>query len=401
MKVSLVPAEAPGSEQEMLWEFIGEVGKRLRYERFATYATDRLRSRTRLPVSAYGLPTYERLHKLSSKFVTKVALGEVPGEPGNTDNAGMDLSYVVKEAELEGDAHPYKGYPLAQVPFVEMIFVYWMEEAMLFQTLNRVVARFANPYRQEAPDPLRRFSTSPLQPLQRIIVGLGAEESHRLTVEGRRREYAAEYGFDLIGQAVSKRPLLERRTQFPSAFHSLLHATHLFYKDRDDKTIDADPFPLLSSLRELHLVLAMGANNRFADLPLRARIETLDIQWMLAQREMGLYLGEPTMIPYEEPWMGRLDTMKSLQGWSDASVTHFYDLAFHGEQLLLSVRHGRWNESQLQGTDAENWALRWKNAVQRYIHAYRAVTGVDLSIKADATLPSVLLNRRLAQTTRF
>ena len=95
--------------------------------------------------------------------------------------------------------------------------------------------------------------------------------------------------------------------------------------------------------------------------------------------------------------MDRVDTMKTLNGWSDASITHFFELAVHGEQIVLSVRHGRWNEAGRTREDAANWALTWRNEIQRYIHAYRTVTGVDLATGIDATMPSELLARRLAQ----
>ena len=50
---------------------------------------------------------------------------------------------------------------------------------------------------------------------------------------------------------------------------------------------------------------------------------------------------------------------------------------------------------------AFNWARFFRPQIQGYSHAYRAVTGVDLtaeavSTKVDATLPSVLLQKRLA-----
>jgi hypothetical protein len=123
----------------------------------------------------------------------------------------------------------------------------------------------------------------------------------------------------------------------------------------------------------------------------------LTMQWLLAQPEMREFLGGPTMVPYEEPWMDRVDTMKSLNGWSDASITHFFELAVHGEQIVLSVRHGRWNEAGRTREDAANWALTWRNEIQRYIHAYRTVTGVDLATGIDATMPSELLARRLVE----
>ena len=33
------------------------------------------------------------------------------------------------------------------------------------------------------------------------------------------------------------------------------------------------------------------------------------------------------MVPYEEPWMDRVDMMKQMQGWTDVTVTHFRDMA--------------------------------------------------------------------------
>ena len=43
-----------------------------------------------------------------------------------------------------------------------------------------------------------------------------------------------------------------------------------------------------------------------------------------------------------------------------------------------------------------NWARYWRAEVQGYLHAYRSVTGVDLSLdvtnaRIDATMPSVHL----------
>lgn len=94
--------------------------------------------------------------------------------------------------------------------------------------------------------------------------------------------------------------------------------------------------------------------------------------------------------------MDRVDTMKTLQGWTDTSITHFFELAVQGEQILLSVRHGRWNESTRTREQAANWALTWRNPIQRYIHSYATVTGRDLTVKVDATMPSDLIARRIA-----
>jgi len=75
--------------------------------------------------------------------------------------------------------------------------------------------------------------------------------------------------------------------------------------------------------------------------------------------------------------MDRVDTMKKLQGWGDTSVTAYRALGVLGEQILLTVRYGDWTNIN-NPDDAANWALYWRAEIQNYIHAYKAVTGVDL-----------------------
>jgi hypothetical protein len=136
--------------------------------------------------------------------------------------------------------------------------------------------------------------------------------------------------------------------------------------------------------------------HQFANLATTARAEMLAMQWILARPEMHGFLGGPAMVLYEEPWMDRVDTMKTLQGRSDTSITHFFELAVQGGQILLSVRHGRWNESTRKRDDAAKGALTWRNSIQRHIHSYATVTGKDLTTQVDATMLSDLIARRLA-----
>lgn len=409
-RVTLVAPSEDDRSQQQLWDFITGASDRLRFPEFVKYFEEQRKStsvgyaRSRLSLGgpnqpAFGMPTYEYLHRLTTQFVTQAAIGR----PHKND--GSELSYVTLQSKDE-EIDPFppgvdKGhFPLLGIPFTELIYVYWLEEAMLFQSLNHIIARFQNRRVGTSTDPLSRLAVSPLLPLRGLLWGLTEAERERLSVRRRDHEYGYEYGLKLVGRAVPRPELaVERRTQFLPAFHALLHAAHHYYKDRDNLTVQADAFPLLNGLRELHLVLAQGANNQFGDLPFTARVETLDVQWMLAQPEMHQFLGGRTMVPYAELWMDRVDTMKSLYGWSDVSVTHFFDLAIYGEQLVLSVRHGDWNDtmSTMRSGDAENWAVQWRDPVQRYIHAYQAVTGVNLGVRPDTTMPSTLLSRRLAK----
>ena len=87
--------------------------------------------------------------------------------------------------------------------------------------------------------------------------------------------------------------------------------------------------------------------------------------------------------------------MNRLQGWTDTTVRHFRDLGVFGEQILLSVRYADWSNVNNE-SDARLWAEYWRQEIQGYIHAYRAVTGVDLTAEpVDSTMPSVHLKRRL------
>jgi hypothetical protein len=288
---------------------------------------------------------------------------------------------------------------------LELIWSYWHEEGMQVQAINAVNFRFQN--RRIGPDgrdPLAHLDIDPLRGLSNLLWGYVQDEQHRLSVVRRVYEYDHEYGLRLYGKAVQNVDSVDSRSKFLEGFHNLLYRTALFYKEDDDTTIIADGFEVLNALREVHLLLAHGAHNQFGDLPSTARQEMLMEQWLLARPEMREFLGGKIMVPYAEPWMDRVDTVKSLFNWSDTSITYFHDLAVHGEQIILSIRYGNWSQIN-DAASATNWARFWRPEIQRYIHAYRAVTGVDLSLDMVDTgrandrylQPSVHLRNRLAQ----
>ena len=166
---------------------------------------------------------------------------------------------------------------------------------------------------------------------------------------------------------------------------------------------------MLNALKELHLILAQGAHNQFGDLPWTARVEMLIQKWLLARPEIREFLGGAPMVPYKESWMAHVDSMKTLQGWTDVTVSHFRDLGVFGEQILLSVRHADWNSDDVTQANAYNWAIYWRPEIQSYIHSYRAVTGVDLSSEltdsrsaaARYVQPAIHQMRRLNQQRGF
>jgi hypothetical protein len=327
----------------------------------------------------------EQLTLLPYMKIIRDRLSDIPIKPAATTPANC---YGILKSHIQ--------HPLA----IELIWNYWHEEGGLAQTLNAILIRFQNRKLRRGVDPLTRFDLDPLRPLANLLWGWVQDEVPRLTVRRRAYEYDHEYGLRLVGGAVPPIRSVDRRSSFLEAFHNLLYLTHVFYKEDDDTTVIADPFPVLNSLREVHILLAEGAHNQFGDLPSTARAEMLIMEWLLARPETREYLGGRPMVPYEEAWMDRVDTMKSMQGWTEVTITHFRDLGVFGEQLLLSIRYGNWSVSFNDPQQAANWARYFRPEVQRYTHAYRAATGVDLTERVDATLPALLLQRREATRRR-
>jgi hypothetical protein len=295
-------------------------------------------------------------------------LSEVPLKDAQDLLGNDDVCYGILKSKLQGP------------PLMELIWSYWHEEGGLVQTMNALSLRFQNVRRPgPGPDPLANMAIDPLRPLNNIIWGYIEDERNRLTMNRRNLEYQYEYGFGLIGRGVQPIAVAENRTFFLRGFHSLLRACTEFYQQANFTTVIPDGFPILNHLREVHLTLAEGAHNQYGDLPWTARAEMLTQQWILARPEVREFLGGRIMVPYTEPWMDRVDNMKTIQGWNPTNISHFRDLGAFGEQLLLSIRYGSWNSPTIGATNAANWAHYWREEIQRYIHAYKAVTGIDLA----------------------
>lgn len=285
---------------------------------------------------------------------------------------------------------------------VELIWSYWHEEGMLVQTMNAISLRFQN-RRMGANDPLANLEIDPLRPVATLMWGFIQDEINRLSVVRRAHEYRHHYGLAIYGKAVGDLDPADDRPRFIEAFHNLLHRAAVFYQEDADTTLISDGFPLLNALKEVHVILAEGAHNQFVEMPRVARAEMMIMQWLLARPELREFLRGRAMVPYREPWMAQVDTMKRLQGWSDVSITHFRDLAAFGEKILLSVRYGDWIEANDQD-QARNWARYWKPEIQSYIHSYLATTGVDLAADTSDTRraedryvqPGLHLRNRLA-----
>ncbi|WP_394839567.1 hypothetical protein LVJ94_22025 [Pendulispora rubella] len=355
-------------------------------------------------------------HTLPKKFEEMWSDYLIPIASEGDDGQALILPYLDiirrKLGDLAGPRATYSGivddqcgYLQSKLVFpcmLELIWSYWHEEGMLVQTMNAITQRFQNVRGPNGRDPLANLEIDPLRPLSQLLWGFVQDEPNRLSVLRRGHEYDHHYGFTLHGKVMKDLRTIDRRSKFLESFHNLLHRCTKFYREDDDTTVVADGFPVLNAIKETHYVLAHGAHNQFGDLPAGGRQEMLMQQYILSRPEMREFLGGRVMVPYPERWMDRVDAVKMLKGWTDASVVHFRDLAVFGEQIVLSIRYGAWS---LENTphSAANWARYWRAEIQGYIHAYRAVTGIDLTAELtdqrQATErylpPSVHLRNRL------
>jgi hypothetical protein len=270
---------------------------------------------------------------------------------------------------------------LKQPCFVELIWSYWNEEAMLVQVLNAISLRFQNRRGPGNRPIFPQLEIDPLRPLNNLLWGYIQDEQHRLTIQRRAYEYDHHYGLRLRGHAVGPLEPADTRSNFVPAFHDLLHSTACFYKQDDDTTVRADGFPVLNALKEVNLCLGESGSNQIGDLPSTARGEMLVQQYILARPEMREFFAARPSTIYPEGWMERLESAKALLGISGPNVLHMYNLATLGERLLLSIRYGVWTAVN-DAARAANWARAHRSEVQGYIHAYRAVADHDLSAHA-------------------
>lgn len=284
----------------------------------------------------------------------------------------------------------------------ELLWSYWHEQGMLVQAMEAVLLRFQN--RARGPyAALARFDISPLRPISHLLWGYIDDQHRRLTVKRRAYEYIHQYGLDLVGRAVGALQPADSRSRFLETFHALLHSCVEFYRQEDDRTVDADARPVLNAANALNFLLSYGQHNQFASLTLQARVEMTIVQRLFEFDEFRQFLGGPVMVNYPRRWMDRVDTLRHAMGWGDASIIEFWHLAVSGENLLLSIRFGPFGPAVTNTGVASGWATSFRDNVMQYIHSYRAVSGVDLSADpakgqvVDATQPSVYLSAREQQ----
>jgi hypothetical protein len=261
--VALAPAPAPASPDQELWFFIRRLTDRMRFAEFHEFVQPRMVGARGIDWTDTG--AYELLQRLSKRFLQIAAdpqraagnrrdpwYGEISPD---TARAGVRRSYVSDEdldlaqpflgfdgvltapfdpfpdedEDLDpvgrggrnGNGHhgdgrngddaralaarskaPVTTFPLPNVPFVELIWAYWMDECGLAQTMNLILARFQNRRVGGGRDVLSRFNANPLLPIANLLWGFAEAEEGRLTVRRRAAEYRNMYGLPMQGKAV-------------------------------------------------------------------------------------------------------------------------------------------------------------------------------------------------------
>jgi hypothetical protein len=342
----------------------------------------------------YDATPAEMRERLRVYLESSVMPGTLPYIGTVLDNLGL--------AQLTSEGYPFCESSIRGMPC--MIELWWsvcVEESMLVQSINAISRRFMNG--RLPKNQLANLNIHPLKELNNLLWGYIQDEGNRLTIRRRASAYLDSYGVPLYGKAVENLEVAERRSKFLQAFHNLLYRAATFYRDAQNLMMKPDGYPLLQAIQAVHLLLAEGAHNQWGDLPSTARGEMLIQQWLMSRREMQDVLQTPAMVPYDEGWMGPVDAMKKIMGWTDVSVTHFHRLATFGEKILLTVRFDNWGGVNTTSEKAEAWARYWKPELQGYIAAYNEVTGVDLSAplgagkQVDAAPLSMHIARRLRE----
>lgn len=349
--------------------------------------------------------SYDDLDVQASDDLPLTAEGLLPYLDAVLDNLGLPGRFSEKRNERRVDPLGRSlDDKLMRPPFLELIWSYWHEEGMLVQTMNAISLRFQNRRQPNGRDGLAGVNLDPLRPMSNLLWGYVQDEQHRLTIPRRVYEYDHHYGLRMEGRAIPPMQTVDSRSQFIAAFHELLYRACQFYREDDNTIVKADAFPILNSLKDVHVVLSEGAHNQYGDLPWTARGEMLQQMYLLGRDEIREFLGGRPSVVYPENWMDRVDSVKRLQGWADVSVIHFHDLAVFGEMLLLSARFTKWIDI-FQSEEAATWARFFRPQIQGYVHAYHAVTGVDLSAETSSVqdksyrdmLPSALMRQRLQE----
>lgn len=264
----------------------------------------------------------------------------------------------------------YKNYQ-----FIELIYCYWMIVGGLERGMNMVASRFINSGNGSL---LSRFDINTLNSVSTLLYGFIQDKKLSIDNQVKQNEIMHAYGLTLNPNGASSRYHPDSRIKFISSFHALLNKCSIIIKENDDLTRKPDAFKIYIHLKELNFILLDGFHNAYQEVNVNLRVEHIMQQYLLSRSEMREFLGGKQMLPYTARYIDRVDTLRNVQG-QDSCFQHFDNLAELGEILLLSIRYGNWNDNSITEVNAMQWLEYFRTHIQKYMHSYRVVTGIDLS----------------------
>ena len=262
---------------------------------------------------------------------------------------------------------------------IELIWSYWHEEGMLVQTLNAISARFQNmrgPVGQRSAGQSRdRSAAAAEQPAVGLHPGRAAPAD---ASSGAPTSTTTTTGCRFTARPCPTTAHGRQPLEVPRGVPQPAAPVLVFYKQDDDTTVIADGFPLLNALQG-------SAPAALAGRAQPVRRPAVDGAHRDADAAVAPGAAGVPRVPADARHGGlpgavdgprRRDEEAAGLDRRHRACTSATSASF-GEQLLLSIRYGAWSDAH-DADQATNWARFWRPEIQGYIHAYRAVTGVDL-----------------------
>jgi len=301
-------------------------------------------------------------------------------------------------AENDRPEHP------TEYAWCSLIYCYWLDEAGLPWTLERVADRFENGV-VRTTRPLRGVHVDDAGRIAPILNKFASmwQRGDLPAVDERRRQYEALYGFPLLSASRwGQLQTVHAHHNFPAAFHGFLVEAMRFYRDSRNTQIIPDPQPAKAAMDTLVQALREGNENLrlrrppeiraqmeytkrvlggFNSPPLFAVTPALAAEWRSA---LG---GRPGVAKALDPWQHASDTVAGLYGWRRTTVADYLALAERGETILVFVRNLAIAFPTPTEAQVRIFLALLQDSIQRYVSAYKVVARVDLGAGRPGAMP--------------
>lgn len=275
-----------------------------------------------------------------------------------------------------------------------LIHPYWLDEASLPWTIERLVDRIENGV-VSSTRPLLSVRVAETGDLPGVISNYAHswQQGDLAAVDERRRQYLATYGFPLFSAARwGQLETVDPNRGFPAVFHGFLASALQFYRDSRNTQMIPDTDGVLKVFELLGRALREHNENlrRVRATELRGQMEYVKQvlgglrnpsppgPTALQEAWSSALPGRPGVRESMDPWEFAVDTVADLYQWRRPSVSEYRSLAENGEVLLVMARI--FTDSGVTLGVQTMWALLevLREPIRQYTSSYKVVTGVDL-----------------------